>query len=166
MAVRRPGLAAAWCALYASLLVPNLLQIVPFGGASPSGRFAWPAAWLWLVPLALTFSWHRGHLERLFRPVLLVVCAYQAVLALRWLPSPMTIANEFTPDLALRNSLFPAGMRAWLPSFYSADFLSFPPNVVAIIALLSLSASGPVLGLRLVRSRSAHQRTSAGPGPE
>ena len=151
MAVRRPGLAAAWCALYASLLVPNVLQIIPFGGASPSGRFAWPAAWLWLVPLAVTFSWHRGQLERFFRPVLLVVCAYQAVLALRWLPSPMTITNEFTPELALRNSLFPVGMRAWLPSFYSADFLSFPPNVVAIVALLLLLASGPVLGLWLAR---------------
>ncbi|MCU0249509.1 MAG: hypothetical protein MUE61_04835 [Vicinamibacterales bacterium] len=166
MAVRRPGLAAAWCALYASLLVPNLLQIIPFGGASPSGRFAWPAAWLWLVPLAVTFSWHRGQLERFFRPVLLAAGAYQAVLALRWLPSPMTITNEFTPDLALRNSLFPVGMRAWLPSFYSADFLSFPPNVVAIVALLLLVASGPVLGWWLARSRSADRRTSAGPGPD
>ena len=42
-----------------------------------------PAAWLWLVPLAMTFSWHRGQLERFFRPVLLVVFAYQAALALR-----------------------------------------------------------------------------------
>jgi hypothetical protein len=160
MAVRRPGLAAAWCALYASLIVPNGLQVIPFGGASPSGRFAWPAAWLWMVPLALTFSWHRSHLERLFRPALLAVFAYQTVLAVRWLPAPITITNEFTPELALRNSLFPAGMRTWLPSFYGADFLSFPPNVVAIATLLLLLASGPVVGLSLARWRPA----GSGPG--
>jgi hypothetical protein len=160
MAVRRPGLAAAWCALYASLIVPNGLQVIPFGGASPSGRFAWPAAWLWMVPLALTFSWHRSHLERLFRPALLAVFAYQTVLEVRWLPAPITITNEFTPELALRNSLFPAGMRTWLPSFYGADFLSFPPNVVAIATLLLLLASGPVVGLSLARWRPA----GSGPG--
>jgi hypothetical protein len=165
MAVRRPGLAAAWCVLYASLVVPNILQINPFGGASPSGRFAWPAAWLWIVPLALTFSWHRYRLGRLFRPALFAVFAYQAVLALRWVPSPMTITNEFTTDLASRNSLFPVGLRAWLPSFYSEDFLSFPPNVVAMAALLLLLASGPFLGRRLVRARPVNGRASAGSEP-
>jgi hypothetical protein len=154
MALRRPWLAAAWLVLYASLIGPNVLQGIAYGGASPSGRFAWPAAWLWLVPLGVTLSWHRDRLARLIRPVLLAVVAYEAALAVRWVPGPMVVTNEFTPDLTLRNSLFPVGMRAWLPSFYSPDFLSFPPNVVAIAIWLVLLASGPLLGLWLDRRAS------------
>ncbi len=153
VAIRRPWLAAGWCVLYASLILPNALQVIPFGGASPSGRFAWPAAWLWLAPLGMALSWHRAALARIFRPALLSAALYQVALAIRWLPAPMSVTNEFTPDLALRNSLFPTAMRAWMPSFYSPDFLSHPPNLVAMAALVALLASGPVLGLRLARRR-------------
>jgi hypothetical protein len=158
VAARRPGLAVAWCVLYASLILPNALQVIPFGGASPSGRFGWPAAWLWMVPIGLALSWHGERLRRVVQPLLIAVFAYQAALAFRWLPRPMTITTEFTPELALRNSLFPAAMRPWLPSFYTTGFLSFWPNVAAIAGLATLLALGPVLGLRLGRGRSAETR--------
>lgn len=153
MAMRRPGLTAAWLVLYASLIMPNVLQIIAYGGASPSGRFAWPAAWLWLVPLGLVLSWHRGRLARGIRPAVLAVFVYEAALALRWLPNPMAITNEFTPDPALRNSLFPVAMRGWLPSFYAPQFLAHTPNIVAIVAVLVLLAGGLALGFRLERRR-------------
>ena len=161
MAVRRPGLTVAWTVLYASLLGPNIIQINVYGGASPSGRFAWPAAWLWMVPIGLALSWHRERLAGALRPVLVGVCAYQAALALRWLPSPMALTNEFTPDLARRSSLFPVEMRAWLPSFYVPDFLSHRPNVVAIALVLVLLACGPLLGLWL--ARKGHDRDAWSP---
>jgi hypothetical protein len=151
VAVRRPGLAAAWAALYASLLGPNILQINAFGGASPCGRFAWPAAWLWMVPIGLALHWHRRQLTRVVRPALVALFIYQAALALRWLPRPMAMTNEYAPDLGLRSSLYPPALRPWFPSFYSPDFLAHPPNVVAIAAVLVLLASGPIIGLRLVR---------------
>jgi hypothetical protein len=155
MAVRRPGLSAAWAALYASLLVPNVLQINPFGGASPSGRFAWPAAWLWMVPVGWALSWQRQRLHRVLRPALLAVFAYEAALALRWMPRPMTITNEFTPDLASRSSLFPAALRPWLPSFYSPDYMGHPPNVVAVAVVLALLACGLLLGFLPARDARA-----------
>ena len=153
VAARRPRLAAAWCLLYASLIVPNALQVIPYGGASPSGRFGWPAAWLWLVPVGLALSWHRRQLGQALRATLVCVAAYEAALAVRWLPHPMTVTNEFTPQLALRNSLFPVGIRAWLPSFYGTDWWWHPPNLVAMVTALVLLAGGPVLGFRLGERR-------------
>lgn len=153
VSVRRPLVAAAWTVLYASLIVPSALQVIPYGGASPSGRFAWPAGWLWLVPLGLVLSWYRDRLARTLPAVLLAVFAYGTALALRWLPHPMSITNEFTPDLALRNSLFPVAMRPYLPSFYATEFLAHTPNLVAIVAVSGLVVGGVILGFRLERRR-------------
>jgi hypothetical protein len=150
LSVRRPLLAAGWVMLYLSLIVPNALQVIPYGGASPSGRFAWPAAWLWLVPLGLALSWYSDRQARgVLAAALLAVAGYQAACALGWVTYPMGITNAFTPDLTLRNSLFPVAMRGWLPSFYAPGFLAHTPNLVAIVTALVLLASGPVLGLRL-----------------
>jgi len=144
LAIRAPRLAAAWCALYASLIIPNALQVIPYGGASPSGRFGWPAAWLWLVPLGIESRRHGFVCRRLLRPLAVASLGYQAVLAVRWLPAPMSITTLFDPRLAIRNSLFPVPLRGWLPSFYSVDFLSHPPNIVAIVLASVLMMSGPV----------------------
>ena len=68
---------------------------------------------------------------------------YQAVLALRWIPDPMTLYPVYEEQLGTRNSLFPVALRGWMPSFYDwsyANYLMYPPNVagIAVIGLLLL----------------------------
>jgi hypothetical protein len=66
---------------------------------------------------------------------------YQAVLAPRWIPDPMTLYPVYEERLGTRNSLFPVALRGWMPSFYDwsyASYLTYPPNVagMAVIGLL------------------------------
>src|SRR5262249_44639894 len=53
---RRPALAAWWALVYASLILPNALELTRYGGDGPDGRFGWSAAWLWAVPLGFAIA--------------------------------------------------------------------------------------------------------------
>ena len=59
---RRHPLTLPWLVLYASLIAPNALQRIDYGGhVAPAGRFGWTAMWLWLIPMGLAA---RGSLRR------------------------------------------------------------------------------------------------------
>lgn len=151
---RRPTLALIWLGVYASLIVPDALELARYGGGAPAGRFGWSAAWLWIVPLGYMFerssvpapggpgfSWT-------IKPIVFTCLAYQALLASRWLPDPHVLFPVLEENLVARNSLFPIAMRAWLPSFYFWDFSSYwtyGPNLLAYAALGALLLSGTVL---------------------
>jgi hypothetical protein len=117
-----------------------------FGGGGPSGRFGWSAAWLWMIPIGLVVADRRDRLERFVRPMVLVALAYQAALALRWVPDPGVLMPELDERIWARNSLFPPDLRYVVPSFYFWDFrsyLSYIPNVLAVIGIALLACSGP-----------------------
>jgi hypothetical protein len=142
---RHPRLALIWLGLYASLIVPDSLELARFGGGGPAGRFGWSALCLWVVPLGYMLEgrdepWH-GYL----RPIVAGCLVYQALLAARWLREPRVMFPSLEENLAARNSLFPVGLRAWLPSFYFWDFSSYwtyRPNLVAYAAIGLLLLSG------------------------
>jgi hypothetical protein len=139
----RPGLSLFWLALYASAIVPNSLQLARYGGGGPVGRFGWTAAWLWTIPLGVVLAPHRHTLARYLYPAVVVSLVYQAALAMRWLPAPQLLFPRLNDP---RDSLFPATLRPWLPSFYFWDFSSywwFAPNVVAmaIVALVVVAGA-------------------------
>jgi hypothetical protein len=152
---RHPRLALIWIGVYASLIVPNSLEIARFGGGGPAGRFGWSALWLWVVPLGYILEgrdepWH-GYLK----PIVACCLAYQALLAARWLREPRVLFPNLEENLAARNSLFPVGLRAWLPSFYFWDFSSYwtyRPNLVAY-ATIGLLLLGGLIGRRADASR-------------
>jgi hypothetical protein len=127
---RDPTNAIWWLVLYASLIVPNSLQMGRYGGSGPAGRYAWTAAWLWLIPLACT--WRQGSW---IKPLAIASIAYQLALAVRWMPAPRLLLPVYAEGLAERNSLYPEGARWLLPSFYDwtySHYLTHPPNVLAI----------------------------------
>jgi hypothetical protein len=144
-AQRRPRLALAWLGVYASLVVPNSLELARYGGGSPAGRFGWSAAWLWIVPVGYALQDAPERWLRLIKPIVIAGLVYQALLAVRWLADPGLLYSRLEEDLARRNSLFPVSMRAWLPSFYFWDFSSYwtyLPNVAAFAALGLLLVGG------------------------
>ena len=146
-----PRVALFWLSLYASLIVPNAFELARFGGDGPAGRFGSSAEWLWIVPLGFVIAEYRVVLERYVKPAVIVCLAYQAALAVRWLPNPRVLFPELDERIWARNSLFPTQMRYALPSFYFWDFSSYwthLPNVLAYVCVGALLASGALIGFR------------------
>ena len=145
---RRHPLTLPWLVLYASLVVPNALLDVPqleYGGpAAPAGRFGWTAMWLWLIPLALA---GRESLTRRSRQVVwltvLAGIAYQAALAVAWVPDMHRLFNGLFRPQQWQPSLFPASVMLSLPKFgNSYGGAGYPPNFVWTSAAFALLAAG------------------------
>jgi len=149
---RRPAQATFWVLLYLSLLVPNALELSRYGGGAPTSRFAWPAMWLWCVPLVTGLAAF-PRLKRWLPAVTIAALGYQVALAARWIANPDVLFPLLGDTIAERDSLFPAGLRRVLPSYYFWDFSSYwtyLPNVVAMAAVIA--AIG--IGIALACSRS------------
>ena len=141
---RRHPLVLPWLLLYASVVVPNALQQIPYGGhVGPAGRFGWSALWLWLVPVGIAVrelrGWRSPYAVGL---VLLAGIAYQAALAVSWIPAPQRLFNGlFAPDL-WQPSLFPVPIMLSLPKLGPHGNIGYAPNVVWACAALALVAAG------------------------
>ena len=101
--------------------------------------------WLWIIPLGIWMAAERDTLRRTVRPVVLTALAYQAALAIRWLPEPFGLLSRQSELVWSRHSLFPVSVRYSLPSFYfweSDAWLHYLPNVVWIGGALLLVATG------------------------
>ena len=131
---RKPLQALLWTMLYLSVMATNSLQMGRYGGDGPAGRYGWTAAWLWVIPIGLVAR----HYAPLLRRWAMAALAYQALLAIRWVPDPRMLYPVYEEQLSARNSLFPVALRGVLPSFYDwsyASYLTYPPNIAGIIVL-------------------------------
>ena len=151
---RRHPLTLLWLALYSSLIVPNALQRIPYGGhVAPAGRFGWSEMWLWLVPLAIFCreSFGRRVLHPGARVAVLAGVGYQIALAILWIPEPQRLFNGMFPADQWQPSLFPPDVMLSLPKL-DPESLSYPPNLVGILTALSLLMIGllPANKLRLL----------------
>ncbi len=145
MLSRRHPLTLPWLLLYCSLIVPNAMEVNSYGGGGPSGRFAWTAMWLWIVPLGIWLRDARSTVEPYVRPVVLLALVYQAFLAVRWGPTPTALFPYYSELVWERNSLLPVAVRYSLPSFYFWDFeryLTYLPNVVWVVGAALLLVTG------------------------
>ena len=151
-----PGLLTPVALAYGAILLANGVHFDSYGGLAIGGRFMWPIAALWFVPMAILFR----ELSARGRRVVWVLCAasigWQIFLMSRWVPGgtgPLRLVRS--PNLVERNSYFPAGMREWLPSFYDAhDWLSHPQNLWWIIGVAGLALVGVATADRLSPRRS------------
>lgn len=145
MVRRRHPLTVPWLVLYASLIVPNALQRIPYGGtAAPAGRFAWTAMWLWLVPMGIAA---RGLLAeaRLAPAARLVVLAGvggQVAWAMTWFPEPQQLFNGLYEADRWQPSLFSPGVMLSLPKLGPHAEIGYLPNVVWTLVVLALFAEG------------------------
>ena len=154
---RRPAQAVLWTLLYLSLVGPNSLEGARFGGGAPTSRFAWPAMWLWVVPIVVGLRELRVA-RWLLAPAALLGLCYQAWLAARWLPRPEILFPNYAEAIAERDSIFRPALRRILPSFYFWDFTSYwtyPPNVIAMGVIVGLLALGVVMAWRVKREAPA-----------
>ena len=145
----RHPLTIPWLLLYGSLMLPPALRGV-WGGV-PLGRFNWGGFWLWLIPIGCWLQAERNAIGRYVRPAVLTVFAYQALLALRWIPDPTRLFDYASSGLVwARDSLFPLPVRYVLPHFYGGAgdgwwvvrYLEYLPNLVWVLAATLLIVTG------------------------
>ena len=146
---KRHPLTVPWLLLYASLIVPP--AVTNRWGGAPIGRFNWGGVWLWLIPIGVWLQTERATLGRYVRPAVLAAFAYQAILAIRWVPDPTLLFNYAeTPLVWARDSLFPLPVRYILPHFYldASDgwqvvrYLEYLPNLIWVAAAVLLIVTG------------------------
>ena len=144
MVRRRHPLTLPWLVLYASLIAPNTLQRIDYGGhVAPAGRFGWTAMWMWLVPLGLAaHGSSRRELGWVARLTVLAGIAYQATLAASWTSEPQRLSNGLFPAEQWQPSLFPPTVMLSLPKLGPHGDFGYPPNVVWTFAALALLAAG------------------------
>lgn len=149
MAGRRHPLTIPWLLLYAALMTPPAL--LGTWSTVPVGRYNWASFWLWLIPIGLWLRAERAILGRYVRPAMLAALAYQAILALRWVPDPTRLFNYAeSPMVWARDSLFPLPVRYIFPHFFldTSDgwgvvrYLEYLPNLIWVAAVALLVVTG------------------------
>ncbi len=146
MAFRSAPIALAPVALaYLAVILANGRHFDTYGGLTIGGRFMWTAAALWFVPLVLFYRELGARGRTTIWTVAAISVAWQLYLMTHW------IAGGTAP---LRTSYFPAGLRAWLPSFHDAsNWLSHPTNLWWIVGVAGLVLGGIVAASQLRTAR-------------
>jgi hypothetical protein len=151
-----PAVFASVALAYAAVLLANGVHFDTYGSLAIGGRFTWPIAAVWFVPMAILYR----KLSARGRRVVWVFCAasiaWQIFLMRHWITGgtgPLRLS--WSENLVERNSYFPAGIRGWLPSFYdSHDWLSHPQNLWWIVGLAAPAIVGVAVADRLGPRRS------------
>ena len=146
-----PAVVASIALAYGAILLANGVHFDSYGGLAIGGRFMWPIAALWFVPLAFLYRELSARGRRVVWAFCAASIAWQIVLMSRWSPAgtgPLRLVRS--QNILERNSYFPAGLRDWLPSFYDArDWLSHPQNLWWIVGLAGLALVGVAAADRL-----------------
>jgi hypothetical protein len=143
--IARPAVAAWWALLYLAIVVPGAMQLGRYGGAGPVGRYAWAAAFLWVVPLRYWLERLEPRRERWLQIAIAVMLMLQLAAASRWIAAPPLIRPNLQESIASRESVAAQPYRSVLPSFYFWDFESYWfywPNIVAMSVVALLIGAG------------------------
>ena len=147
-----PAMIASVALAYGAILLANGVHFDAYGGLAIGGRFMWPIAALWFVPMAFLYRELSARGRRVVCGFCAVSIAWQALLMSHWIPGgtgPLRLARS--SNLLERNSYFPAGLRSWLPSFYDTnDWLSHPPNLWWIVVVVTFTIVGVFLSRRMI----------------
>jgi hypothetical protein len=111
------------------------------------GRYAWAAAFLWVVPLRYWLERRDVRRDRRLLTALAVIVLLQLAAAARWISTPRLIRANLEESLALRESVAEPSLRSLLPSFYFWDFTSYWfywPNVAAMVGVALLIIAGAI----------------------
>lgn len=139
-----------WLMLYLSLVVPNSMQIITYGGGGFVGRFAWAATPLWVVPLAYTIRL----LLQIHWGLVFSLCAVSVLLQIQlardWLYLdralyPAGLGINFWLGYDFFSRLLPMGARGryMLPSFQDFEHYTFHlPNYLFLIFGIALLLTG------------------------
>lgn len=133
-----------------SVLLPNSMLSLWYGGASFYGRYNWAVASLWIFPLAYAVRLLFEYRKALILPLSVASMALQAWMASRWLFDNGLLINTGWPAWAARNFYsYTSWLLLRLPFFKNVndyenlyECLRHPSNYACLLLSVLLIASG------------------------
>jgi hypothetical protein len=133
-----------------SVLLPNSMLSLWYGGASMYGRYNWAVASLWVFPLACAVRLLFKHRKTLILPLCAACLLLQAWMASRWAFDNGLLINTGWPAWAARNFYtYDSRLLLRLPFFKNVsdyenltECVKHPANYVALLLSALLIASG------------------------
>jgi hypothetical protein len=136
--------------LFVSVLLPNSMLSLWYGGGSFAGRYHWPVVALWIFPLAAAVRLLFRYRKTFILPLCVACILLQGWMASRWLVDDGLLINTGWPAWAARNYYT---YRPWLvlrlPFFKNVndyenfyDCLRQPANYVCLLLAALLVISG------------------------
>jgi hypothetical protein len=136
--------------LFVSVLLPNSMLSLWYGGGSFAGRYQWPVVSLWVFPLAAAVKLLFEYRKTFILPLCVACILLQGWMASRWLINDGLLMNTGWPLWAARNYY---SYRPWLvlrlPFFKNVndyenfyDNLRQPANYVCLMLAALLITSG------------------------
>lgn len=135
--------ALVWAVTFLSLIVPNALHPNWYGGFSFSGRFAWAASAVFLVPTALGLLKLAAKSQKGFATVVLVSLLLQLHFFYQYAVVGAALHNKGAAAWFDTYSIFYFPAHAWLPMLYNSDWaFRYGPNYAWCILVGGLFAMG------------------------
>lgn len=143
-----------------SVLLPNSMLSLWYGGASFYGRYNWAVASLWVFPLASAVRLLFRHRKTFILPLCLASISLQAWMAGRWAFDDGLLVNTGWPAWAARNFYtYNSWLLLRLPFFKNvsdyenlAECLKHPANYVALLLTAVLITGGWLFMRRKARA--------------
>ena len=115
---RDPFMASGFTLVFLSLIVPNGLHPVWYGGWSISGRFGWSAAIVFMMPTIYALLELAERNRRIFSAVIALSVALQAYFFWLYAVLGVTTFNKAPSTWSDAYSIFYYPMHSWLPMLY------------------------------------------------
>jgi len=145
--------AAVVLSTYLSLIIPNAMHPNWYGGGSFSGRFAWSAAVVFLIPSLFGMSQLHKLSKRAFLAIAVAGIVLQARFYAEYTFSALSNLYSRGPRTLIGSyPIFYGSLGRWLPAFYDVDWaFQYAPNLLFPALVVGLVALGYIERKRLVK---------------
>ena len=132
-----------WGGVFLSLIVPNALHPVWYGGWSFSGRFGWAAAVVFMIPTVYGLLRIGEKREEIFRLVIAGSVLLQFYFFCQYAVRGTNLYNRDAATWFDAYSIFYFPIHSWLPMLYSTEWaFMYSPNYAWLVLMCSLLLMG------------------------
>jgi len=133
----------AWALAFLSLIVPNALHPVWYGGWSISGRFQWAAAITFIIPSIYGLLVVAKTNEKLFKGVIIGGVILQIYFFYQYTIGGAHLYNKSSETPSFAYSIFFYPLDNWLPMLYNSNWAyGYWPNYASMLLIGSLLVVG------------------------
>ncbi|MYM90650.1 hypothetical protein GTP91_26190, partial [Rugamonas sp. FT82W] len=141
--------ALLWAAVFVTLIAPNAVHPVWYGGWCFTGRFGWPATMVFIVPTLYALLELAKRRRTLFLALAWLSVALQAYFLSRYGTAKVDMYNRAWETPLADYSMYYGAIHNWLPALYNSEWaFGYAPNYVWLAIVVFLLAAGFARGAR------------------
>ncbi len=153
--VHSKKLTLLWLLIFLSLIVPNSLHPNWYGGWSFSGRFAWAAAIVFILPTLCGLVRLAEANYKAYRLIVGSAMILQLYFFCQYLFPGIDLYNKPSSTWFYNYSIFYFPIHSWMPAFYNVNWAySYGPNVGWFVVILFILSLGFAASMRLLKFSS------------